>query len=234
MHLAIDTSTDTAGIAIADELNILAELTWSCRQNHSVELMPRLTKLLEQGKIKFEDIKGIVVAIGPGSFNGLRVGVSTAKGIAFSLGIPVAGISTLEMTAYAHCSTGLPVCPVINAGRSEVGAALFQKTGEEWQKIKPEHITTITELCGETHTDTIFCGELTQSAIDELTAALGEKAVIPSPCARLRRCGFLSELGYFRLKNGSCDNPAALQPIYLKKPPITQHKNMAPLTDEEK
>ena len=57
MHLAIDTSTDTAGIAVADELNILAELTWSCRQNHSVELMPRLIQLLEQEKIKFEDIK---------------------------------------------------------------------------------------------------------------------------------------------------------------------------------
>lgn len=234
MHLAIDTSTDTAGIAVADELNILAELTWSCGQNHSVELIPRLTQLLEQGKIKFEDIKGIVVATGPGSFNGLRIGVSTAKGIAFSLGVPIAGISTLEMTAYAHSSTGLPICPVINAGRSEVAAALFQKTGAEWHKIKVEHITTIAELCKETDTNTVFCGELTQSAIDELKTELGDRAIIPSPSARLRRCGFLAELGYFRLKNGSCDNPAALQPIYLKKPPITQHKNMAPLTDEEK
>jgi tRNA threonylcarbamoyladenosine biosynthesis protein TsaB len=234
MHLAIDTSTDTAGIAIADELNILAELTWNCGQNHSVELMPRLTQLLKQGKIKFEDIKGIVVATGPGSFKGLRVGVSTAKGIAFSLGVPVAGISTLEMTAYAHNSTGLPVCPVINAGRNEVAAALFQKTGEGWQRIKAEYITTIAELCKETDTKTIFCGELTQSAIDELTAGLGDKAIIPSPSARLRRCGFLAELGYMRLIAGSFDNPAALQPIYLKKPPITQHKNMAPLADDEK
>ncbi len=233
MHLAIDTSTGTAGIAVADEYNILAELSWSCRQNHSVELMPRLTQLLEQGKIKFEDIKGVVVAIGPGSFNGLRVGVSTAKGLAFSLNIPIAGISTLEMTAYAHSATGFPVCPVINAGRSEVAAALFRKTGEEWQKIKPEHITTIAELCKETHTDTVFCGELTPSAIDELTSTLGERAIIPSPSARLRRCGFLAELGYRRLQKEDFDNATALQPIYLKKPPITQHKNMAPLTDEE-
>ncbi|HAS05037.1 MAG TPA: tRNA (adenosine(37)-N6)-threonylcarbamoyltransferase complex dimerization subunit type 1 TsaB, partial [Dehalococcoidia bacterium] len=95
MHLAIDTSTDTAGIAIADEFNILAELTWSCGRNHSVELMPRMTKLLEDAGVKFEDIKGVVVAIGPGSFNGLRVGVSTAKGIAFSLDVPIVGIGTL-------------------------------------------------------------------------------------------------------------------------------------------
>ncbi|MDD4924661.1 MAG: tRNA (adenosine(37)-N6)-threonylcarbamoyltransferase complex dimerization subunit type 1 TsaB [Dehalococcoidales bacterium] len=233
MHLAIDTSTDTAGIALADEFKLLAELTWSCGQNHSVELMPRMTQLLEQGRIKFEDIKGIVVATGPGSFNGLRVGVSTAKALSFSLKIPLVGISTLEMTAYGHSSTMLPICPVINAGRSEVAAALFRQTNAGWQKIKAEQITTIERLCIETSTATVFCGELTQAAIDELTAQLGAGAIIPSPSARMRRCGFLAELGYIKLKAGICDNPAALQPIYLKKPPITQHKNMAPLTDEE-
>ncbi|MFA5604326.1 MAG: tRNA (adenosine(37)-N6)-threonylcarbamoyltransferase complex dimerization subunit type 1 TsaB [Dehalococcoidales bacterium] len=233
MYLAIDTSTDTAGIAIADEFNILAELLWSCGQNHSVELMPRMARLLENARVKFEDIKGVFVAIGPGSFNGLRVGVSTAKGIAFSLDVPIVGISTLEMTAYPHSYTKLPICPVINAGRSEVAAALFQQTDSVWQKTKAEHITTITELCRETETQTIFCGELKQSAIEELTQELGEKAVIPPPSARLRRSGFLAELGYIRLKSGVCDNTAALQPIYLKKPPITQHKNMAPLTADE-
>ncbi len=233
MHLAIDTSTDRAGIAVADEFNILAELAWNCGQNHSVELMPRLTQLLEQSRIRFEDIKGITVATGPGSFNGLRVGVSTAKGIAFSLDIPIAGISTLEMTAYSHSATMLPVCPVINAGRSEVAAALFRQIDGDWQKLKTEHITTIAELCLETNVETIFCGELTQAAIDELTDKLGDRAIIPSPSARLRRCGYLAELGYLRLKAGICDNAAALQPVYLRKPPITQHKNMAPLTDRE-
>jgi tRNA threonylcarbamoyladenosine biosynthesis protein TsaB len=233
MHLAIDTSTDTAGIAVAHEFNILAELTWSCGQNHSVELMPRMKQLLEQRRIKFEDIEGIVVATGPGSFNGLRVGVGTAKGLAFSLDVPVVGISTLEMTAYAHSLSGLPVCPVINAGRSEVAAALFQQIDGEWQKLKTEHITTVAELCKETDKQTIFCGELTPAAIDELTTTLGERAVIPSPATRLRRCGFLAELGYIRLQKEDYDNAAALQPIYLKKPPITQHKNMAPLTAEE-
>jgi tRNA threonylcarbamoyl adenosine modification protein YeaZ len=233
MHLAIDTSTDTAGIAIAEGLNVLAELTWCCGQNHSVELMPRMTTLMEQSRIKFESVTGIVVATGPGSFNGLRVGVSTAKGIAFSLGVPVVGISTLEMTAYGHAETGLPVCPIINAGRSEVAAALFQQKDSGWEKITPEHITTVEMLCRETITKTIFCGELTQTVIDELTAKLGDKAIIPHPSARLRRTGYLAELGFKRLQAGSYDNPASLQPIYLRKPPITPHKNMAPLAEEE-
>jgi tRNA threonylcarbamoyl adenosine modification protein YeaZ len=233
MHLAIDTSTDTAGIAVAHEFNIVAELSWSCGQNHSVELMPRMTQLLEQSRIKFEDIDGIIVATGPGSFNGLRVGVSTAKGLAFSLNVPLVGISTLEMTAYAHSACGLPVCPIINAGRSEVATALFQQIDGQWKRLKMEHITTIPELCRETETQTVFCGELTSAAIDALTSSLGAKAVIPSLSSRLRRCGFLAELGYIRLQKEEYDNPAALQPIYLKKPPITQHKNMAPLKEDE-
>jgi len=195
--------------------------------------MPRLTGLLEQSRLKFEAVTGIVVATGPGSFNGLRVGVSTAKGIAFSLGIPVVGISTLEMTAYGHTETGLPVCPIINAGRSEVAAALFQQKNGELQKTTPEHITTIDILCSETDSKTIFCGELTQATIDELNERLGDKAIIPSPSARLRRPGYLAELGFKRLQAGIYDNPAVLQPVYLRKPPITQHKNMAPLCAEE-
>jgi tRNA threonylcarbamoyl adenosine modification protein YeaZ len=227
MHLAIDTSTDTAGIAVAADYEILAELTWRCGQNHSVELMPRISRLLEQSRIAFEDITGIVVATGPGSFNGLRVGVSTAKGLAFSLGVPVAGISTLEMTAYAHAETGLPVCPIINAGRNEVASALFQQKDGRWQKIIPEHITTIETLCEDTDKVTIFCGELAQTAIDELAAKLGNMAVIPSPSARLRRSGFLAELGFKRLQNGDYDNTASLQPVYLRKPPITSQNRRA-------
>ncbi len=160
MHLAIDTSTNSAGIAIAEGANILAELTWNCGQNHSVELMPRITGLMEQSRLKFEDLTGIVVATGPGSFNGLRVGISTAKGIAFSLNIPIIGISTLEMTAYAHAETSLPICAIINAGRSEVAAALFRQIDVCFKKITPEHITTIDIICKETSDKTIFCTRL--------------------------------------------------------------------------
>ena len=96
MQLAIDSSTDTASLAITRGNEVLAELTWRCGQNHSVELMPRLSRLLEQANIDLKSISGIIVARGPGSFNGLRVGISTAKGLAFSLGVPLVGINTLE------------------------------------------------------------------------------------------------------------------------------------------
>ncbi|MDD4874357.1 MAG: tRNA (adenosine(37)-N6)-threonylcarbamoyltransferase complex dimerization subunit type 1 TsaB, partial [Dehalococcoidales bacterium] len=169
----------------------------------------------------------------PGSFNGLRVGVSTAKGLAFGLGVPIVGISTLEMIAYAHAETGIPVCAIINAGKSEVASVLFQQKNGKWEKLIPEHITTIEILCQKTDTATIFCGELTQATIDELTEKLGSKAIVPSASARLRRSGFLAELGFKQLQSCNYDNPASLQPIYLRKPPITPHKNMAPLCADE-
>ena len=126
MQLAIDTSTDTASLALVQDDDVLAELTWHSGQNHSTELLPNLEYLLKITKRDIKAITAIFVARGPGSFNGLRVGVSTAKGLAFSLGIPIVGISTFEATAYPHAGTGLPVCPIFNAGRSEIATATYQ------------------------------------------------------------------------------------------------------------
>ncbi len=111
MQLAIDTSTDTASLALVQDSEVLAELTWRCGQNHTIELLPRLAHLLNQTKLSLQSTSCIIVAKGPGSFNGLRVGVSLAKGLAFGLGIPIVGVSTLEVAAYQHAETGLPVCP---------------------------------------------------------------------------------------------------------------------------
>jgi len=225
MHLAIDTSTDTASVAIVQDSEILAELTWRSGQNHSVELLPNLSKLLNQVGLDIQSASGIIVAKGPGSFNGLRVGVSTAKGLAFSLGIPIVGISTLEVAAYPYAETGLPICPISNAGRVEIATAMYQKQGERWRQLSTEQITTVETLCSRITTPTIFCGEFIPAITARLREQLGDLAVIPGSASRLRRAGFLAELGLQRLKAGDGDNSATLQPIYLRRPPITQPKH---------
>ena len=225
MLLAMDTSTDTASLALVEDGHVLAELTWSCGQNHTVELLPQLTHLLHQTKSDLQSASGIVVARGPGSFNGLRVGVSTAKGLAFSLGIPVVGIGTLEVAAYQHAETGLPVCPIFNAGRGEIAAAIYQKKYHKWLKLVAEHITTVEALCSRTTTRTIFCGELLPSIAARLRERLKQRAIIPPPASRLRRASFLAELGQQQLEAGNYDNPATLQPIYLRRPSITKPKH---------
>jgi len=225
MQLAIDTSTDTASIALVQDGEVLVELTWHCGQNHTVELLPRLTYLLNQTGVNLQSTSCVIVAKGPGSFNGLRVGISTAKGLAFSLGIPIVGISTLEVAAYQHADTGLPICPVFNAGRGEIATAMYQKKHNKWYQLIAEHITTVDALCSQITTKTIFCGEFTPLIATQLRKQLKQRAIIPPSAARLRRASFLAELGLQRLKAGSHDNPATLQPLYLRRPPITKPKH---------
>jgi len=225
MQLAIDTSTDTASLALVQDSEVLAELTWRCQQNHTTQLLPRLADLLSRTKLGLQSISCIIVAKGPGSFNGLRVGISTAKGLAFSPGIPIVGISTLEVEAYQHAETNLPICPIFNAGRGEIATAIYQMKGNKWHQITGEYITTVETLGSQIATKTIFCGEFVASIAEQLKKQLRQRAIISSSAARLRRAGFLAELGQKRLEAGDYDNPATLQPIYLRRPPITKRKH---------
>ena len=225
MQLAIDTSTDTASLALVQDNGVLAELTWRCEQNHTTQVLTHLAHLLNQTKLNLQSTSGIIVAKGPGSFNGLRVGISIAKGLAFSLGVPIIGISSLETEAYQHAETGLPVCPIFNARRGEIATALYQKKHNEWRQFITEQITTVETLCSQITTKTMFCGEFIPLIAAQLRKQLKQKAVIPSPVTGLRRAGFLAELGLKRLKAGDYDNPATLQPLYLRRPAITQPKH---------
>lgn len=225
MLLAIDTSTDMASIALLQDGAVLAELTWRCGQNHSTQLLPNLAHLLNQANLSLQSVSGIVVAQGPGSYSGLRVGISTAKGLAFSLGIPLVGVSTLEVEAYQQAERGLPICPVFNAGRGEIATAAYQKKGNQWRQLIAEHLTTVETLCSQITTKTVFCGEFVPSIAAELKKQLKQKAVMLSPAAGLRRAGFLAELGLKRFEAGDYDDLVTLQPLYLRGPAITQPKH---------
>lgn len=218
MELALDTSTDIASIALSCCSELQAEMTWTSEQNHTVELMPNVLHLLQQAKIEVKDIDSIIVAKGPGSFNGLRVGVAAAKGLAFALDVPLVGIITLEVEAFPYVETGLPVCPVQNAGRGEIAAAQYQLQNGNWQRLIVEHITTVEELCAKIATKTIFCGRFSPDIARHIEKCLGNRAII---LKGLRRAGSLAELGWRRLKMGETDNPATLQPLYLRSPSVT-------------
>lgn len=222
MLVAIDSSTDTASLALVEEGRVLAEASWRCGQNHSVELLPRLTQLLDEAQVSLKDTSCVIVAKGPGSFNGLRVGLSTAKGLAFSLSVPIIGISSLEMEAYRHAETGLPICPIFNAGREEIATALYQKKDDGWRQLTPEHITTVDTLSAEINEKTVFCGEYVPMIARQLKKRLKEKAVIAPD--RMRSAVLLIELAKPRIDAGDYDDPATLQPLYLRRPAITQPK----------
>ncbi|MFH0847348.1 MAG: tRNA (adenosine(37)-N6)-threonylcarbamoyltransferase complex dimerization subunit type 1 TsaB [Chloroflexota bacterium] len=222
--LAIDTSTDYASLALLDGDALVFELTWLARQNHTVELLPYLNYLLTQHHLSLKEVGTIIVAKGPGSFNGTRVGVSVAKGLAMSLGIPLVGVNSLAVTAYPHGITGLPVSPVFNAGRGEIATALYQMKNDAWLELKEPYITTLGNLVKSVTRKTVFCGEFIPQIEKELKDRLGAKAVIPPPAANLRRASCLAELGRRLLQSGLGDDPATLEPVYLRRPAITQPK----------
>jgi tRNA threonylcarbamoyl adenosine modification protein YeaZ len=172
MRLAIDTSSDTASLALTEADMIYAEVTWYCGQNHSTQLLPRLSSLLGEAGVGPGSLSGIIVALGPGSYNGLRVGISTAKGLALSLEIPIVGINSLEVAAYQHSAAMLPVCPIFRAGKAEIATAIYQTRYNRWEKISDEKITTLEALCSEITGKTIFCGDITPAIRNRITESL--------------------------------------------------------------
>lgn len=223
MELAIDTSTDWGGLAVSQQGKLISEFTWKPGRNHTVELYPNINLLLEAVHVDIRTIETIFVAIGPGSFNGLRAGISAAKGLAFSLNAPLKGVSTLEVEAYPYAYSGLPICSLHDAGRNEIAAARYQFKGQ-WFCLQEEHLTTIKNLHTEISGQTIICGELSDEHMCLVKSLLKKNALIPTSESRLRRPSFLASLGWQHLQLEGADNPSTLQPIYLRQPPITQRK----------
>lgn len=221
MELAIDTSSVTCSLALAERGEVRAELTWHCGRNHTTQLLPNLVHLLSQAKASLEDVGGVIVARGPGSFNGLRAGMATAKGLAFALGLPLVGISTLEVEAFPYAITNLPICSLLDAGRGEVAAALFQAQRGKLLKVIEEHITTLEALSSRVSRRTLFCGGISGEMSEQIEGLLGRRALVLRGGPFLRRAGFLAALGWQRLEKGDCDDPATLQPLYLRRPAIT-------------
>jgi tRNA threonylcarbamoyl adenosine modification protein YeaZ len=232
MELAIDTSSNIVTVAVSHKGEILASLTWRTTRNHTIELLPNLVCLLQQAKVELGSIEAIVVAKGPGSFNGLRVGISTAKGLAFVLNIPLLGVSTLEAEAYPFAFTGLPLRSIHKAGREEIATALYRQKDNEWQCLEAENLTTIKSLCRRVKQRTLFCGEIPADIISEIQQNLGRRAII-SQSNSPSRASSLAILGWRKLSRGEWDDPLTLQPLYLRPPHITKPRDKTLLCHPE-
>ena len=226
MELAIDTATDTASVAVSREGKPLAEISWLAGQNHTVNLMPNALHLFKLIGEEVNKIDAVFVSLGPGSYNGLRAGLSAAKGLALSLDIRLVGIGTLEIEAFPYADAGLPICVVHNIGRGEIASATYRMLDSGWHKLIEEHITTLDALCKTVDVKTVLCGQFsgfpeTQPDPAQFIAAqLGDLALIRETA--LRRAGYLAELGWRRLERGESDDIATLQPLYMRRPAITK------------
>ncbi len=223
MLLALDTSTSTASVALVDGERTRAELCWEVGQRHSTELLQRLDWLFDTQKITPAQLDGVAVATGPGSFNGVRVAVSTAKSLAFALRTPLYAVPTLDVLGWGcHLAQG-PVWAVLEAGRGEVYAAPYATPTEDaagWAPLADYAVLAPSELAGQMSEPCVVCGEWRPETRAALEDALGDRVRFASR-RELRRATWLAELAFAREALGQRDDPAAVEPLYLRRPAIT-------------
>ncbi len=133
MLLALDTSTRTVGVALYNGVSVLGEMIWSSRDYHTVELAPKVAEMLSKCGVKTSDLDILAVAIGPGSFTGLRIGLSLAKGLALVHHKPIVGIPTLDILAASQPPGGDSLVAVLRAGRGRLAAGWYQNRGKTWK-----------------------------------------------------------------------------------------------------
>ena len=221
MEISIDTASETATVALSREGVLQAEMTWRCRRNHTVELLPTIDRLLAQIGVGKSGLTAVFVCVGPGMYTGLRVGVSTAQGLAYALKLPVVGIGRLELDAYQHAAFPGRIVAVHRAGRGELAWAAYRS--RPWRELVAPRLDWPAEVVRRARGRTLFCGEVDDELAKTVEESLGDKGVVASAAASLRRAATLAEVGYQRLAAGQGQEAAALRAVYLR-PPVTGAK----------
>jgi tRNA threonylcarbamoyladenosine biosynthesis protein TsaB len=214
MLLAIDTSTAQVGLALYDGTSVPGEFVWQSGLYHTQELAPALAELLRRVGIKIEAVSALGVALGPGSFTSLRVGLAFAKGLVLARHLPVVGISTLDVVAAAVPLSDRRLAALVRAGRGRLALGWYVAGENAWQADGPAVVTTADELAESIHTPVIVCGEMTTDERQRLKRKF-RNVSLASPAKCVRRPGILAELAWEKWQAGKTDPAAALAPIYL-------------------
>jgi len=207
--LALDTCTSTASLALFNGQQVLSESTWLAGREHSTRLLVEVEIALERIGSAVEELTGLVVARGPGSFTGVRVALSVAKGIANARTISAWGVSSLDVLALAASPAEILVRAVVEAGRGRYATALYAG-GEPRQQPRLATLDQLVELVSE---PMVVIGELRPDARVRLAEL--EYARLAPRAASARRAGFLAELGWRMSQHGDPGDPQALDAIYV-------------------
>lgn len=212
--LAIDTSTRLVGLAVYDGVQVLGEMSWVSHDHHTVELAPAIAGLLARCGVNAVDLGALGVALGPGSFTGLRIGLALAKGMALAQNLPIVGLPSLDVLAASQPVEAPLLAAVLRAGRGRLAVGWYQVHKGVWKPVGRSEVLTSEALAERIQEPTWVCGELDE----EERRLLGRKrknVLLASPALAVRRPSFLAELAWRRWQAGQVDDPALLSPIYL-------------------
>lgn len=219
--LSVDTSANVATVAICEDERLICEQMTNTKKTHSQTLMPMIDNILAQAEMEISDVDLIAVANGPGSFTGLRIGVSTVKGIAEALDIPVVGISTLEAMAYNLPYCSYLICPIMDARREQVYNVVYEWENEELRELKEPRALGLSELLNEilgVDKKAVFLGDAVPVHKEKIVEVLGDRAVFAPSCASLQRASALCDIAKIRYSDGKAVKGFELETVYLRKP----------------
>lgn len=216
--LALDTSTLVSSVALAERGLLLAELTLQTNKMHSERLMPHIADLIEKANKKKTDIQAVAASIGPGSFTGLRIGLATAKALAYALKLPIIGVPTMAALAYNCFAPAATIVPILDAQKGNIYYALYN-----WHKNKlvetaapeVESAQSVFDKLAQSEVPVVVVGEAAVMYQD--TIERYENLALPPVHSMISRAGSVALLGLERLYNGQIDDVEALEPLYIRR-----------------
>jgi tRNA threonylcarbamoyladenosine biosynthesis protein TsaB len=216
--LAVDTTTSTGSVALLKETNLIAEVNIDSSSTYSERLLPAVDFLLKTNKMSIQDIDGFAVAVGPGSFTGIRIGLSTVKSFSFASGKPVAGVSGLKALAekLRHSQAHL-LCPLLDAKKGEIYAALFESKGDKLFEVVPQGVYSPDRFFSllPSHRIVSFIGNGVEVYRKKIFQYFKDKARLS------HRSQFIAHevgrLGYELLKRKKGKSAEELEPLYFRK-----------------
>ena len=216
--LGIETATKTGGVAILSEEGVHAEYTLNIEVAHAERLMSTVERVLKDTRLTLAAIGGFGVSIGPGSFTGLRIGLATVKGLAFATGKPVAAVPTLKALAWRIPSPAYPVCPLLDARKQQVYAALYRREADAIVELMPETVTVLADLADAIAGDVLFTGEGARLFAPEIRALFGGRAHVAPLSAMAPSASCVAEIAHRMITEGRQAAPDEVTPKYIRRP----------------
>lgn len=228
--LGIETSADVTGVAVIDEKGVLAELSFRHAMQLSRFLLPRTQEVLALAGVSMRELDGVAVSIGPGSFTGLRIGVTAAKTLAYASGLPVVGVPTLEALALETPAPGTTlIASLMSASSTDVFAALYQWSAGRLEPRAEELMLPASELAqrlARTPLEIVMTGLIGPHRELFVTAAGGRLSLVAEDHAP--RPATIAAYGRKRLLAGEGDPVHSLAPRYLR-PSAAEARRAAPV-----
>jgi tRNA threonylcarbamoyladenosine biosynthesis protein TsaB len=213
--LSADTAAKTCSVAVMADDTLVGELTVHHQSTHARFLMAMVNELLRISGLALSDIDGFAVTTGPGSFTGLRIGISTFKGFALAAEKPIVGVSSLDALVYPFLSASLPICAMLDARKGEVYTARYRFRDTLECLLIPSVLAPEKAVAGICE-PFLFVGEGAVLYREVILKAIGRNAVFARPDQHLIRAAAVAALGMRRFKKNDVDDAAGLVPFYIR------------------